>query len=328
MKPAAVGLAAAVGLGAAVAVVVGMNLADDTGTDATSDLPTGDPTADARSGDAGNDPTAGSLPDCPALDPPAVAAAGPVVVPESAGAVPAAYTVEVIDRTPHDEMAFTQGLIHAGGLIYEGTGLYGESLIRLIEADTGDVLAEETVDESLFGEGVAGHGGRLYQLTWREEEVLVRDRCSLAETGRMGYEGEGWGLTGDGSVLWRSDGTDTLSVHDPDDFVVTSTVDVHDRGRPVTRLNELELVDGQILANVWQTPWIARIDPRSGEVTGWIDGSPLVEEIGSNDPEAVLNGIAVDGGSGRLWLTGKRWPTIFEVRVVPAADLPPPGGLG
>jgi glutamine cyclotransferase len=328
VKPAAVGLAAAVGLGAAVAVVVGMNLADDTGTDATSDLPTGDPTADARSGNAGDDPAAGSPPDCPALDPPAVAAAGPVVVPESAGAVPAAYTVEVIDRTPHDDMAFTQGLIHAGGLIYEGTGLYGESLIRLLEADTGDVLAEETVDESLFGEGVAGHGGRLYQLTWREEEVLVRDRCSLAETGRMSYEGEGWGLTGDGSVLWRSDGTDTLSVHDPDDFVVTSTVDVRDRGRPVTRLNELELVDGQILANVWQTPWIARIDPRSGEVTGWIDGSPLVEEIGSNDPEAVLNGIAVDGGSGRLWLTGKRWPTIFEVRVVPAADLPPPGGLG
>lgn len=324
MKPAAVGLAAAVGLGAAVAVVVGMNVADDSGTDTTADLPT----AGAGSSDAGDDATAGSLPDCPALDPPAVADSGPVVVPESAGSGPAAYTVEVIDRTPHDEIAFTQGLIHAGGLIYEGTGLYGESLIRLLEADTGDVIAEETVDESLFGEGVAGHAGRLYQLTWREEQVLVRDRCSLAETGRMTYEGEGWGLTGDGSVLWRSDGTDTLSVHDPDDFAVTATVDVRDRGTPVTRLNELELVDGQILANVWQTPWIARIDPGSGEVTGWIDGSPLVEEIGSTDPEAVLNGIAVDAGSGRLWLTGKRWPTMFEVRVVPAADLPPPGGLG
>ena len=107
--------------------------------------------------------------------------------------------------------------------------------------------------------------------------------------------------------------------------MVTSTVPVRDRGLPVTRLNELELVDGQILANVWQTPWIARIDPRSSEVTGWIDGSPLMEEIGSTDPEAVLNGIAVDAGSGRLWLTGKLWPTIFEVQVLPATDLPPPG---
>jgi len=327
VKPAAVGLAAAVGLGAAVAVVVGMNLVDDAGTDTPSGLPTGGSTADVPTG-VGDDATAGSLPDCPALDPPAVAGAGPVVVPEPAGAVPAAYTVEVIDRIPHDETAFTQGLIHAGGMIYEGTGLYGESSIRLLEADTGAVRAEETVDESLFGEGVAGHAGRLYQLTWREEQVLVRDRCSLAETGRMTFDGEGWGLTGDGSVLWRSDGTDTLTVHDPEGFAVTATVPVRDRGRPVTRLNELELVDGQILANVWQTPWIARIEPRSGEVTGWIDGSPLMEEIGSTDPEAVLNGIAVDAGSGRLWLTGKLWPTMFEVQVVPATELPPPGVSG
>lgn len=300
MKPAAVGLAAAVVLGAAVAVavVVGTDLVGDGG------------------------------PVCPAFDPPGVPGAGPAVVPESTGSGPAAYTVEVVDRTPHDETAFTQGLIHAGGLLYEGTGLYGESLIRLVEPETGDVLAEEAVDESEFGEGVAGHAGRLYQLTWREGQVLVRDRCSLAETGRMTYEGEGWGLTGDGSVLWRSDGTDTLSLHDPDGFAVTATVDVRDRGEPVARLNELELVDGQILANVWQTPWIARIDPATGEVTGWIDGSPLVEEIGSTDPEAVLNGIAVDARAGRLWLTGKRWPTMFEVRVLPAMGLPPPGGFG
>ncbi|MGH8825769.1 MAG: glutaminyl-peptide cyclotransferase [Jiangellaceae bacterium] len=327
MKRAAVGVAAVVALGVAVAAVVGVNLVDDGGVDATADAPTGDPTADGRNGASGESAEGGE-PDCPALDPPAVAGAGPLVVPESAGPGPASYTVEVLERTPHDDTAFTQGLIHADGLIYEGTGLYGESQIRLLEADTGDVLVEESVDESLFGEGVAAHAGRLYQLTWREGQVLVRDRCSLAETERMSYEGEGWGLTGDGSVLWRSDGTDTLSAHDPDGFAVTATVSVRDRGVAVTRLNELELVDGQILANVWQTPWIARIDPGSGEVTGWIDGSPLVEEIGSTDPEAVLNGIAVDARSGRLWVTGKRWPTMFEVRVVPAADLPPPGVSG
>jgi glutamine cyclotransferase len=321
VKPAAVGVAAAVGLGAAVAVLVGVGLAGGPGGDAAEDLPT----AEVGATDPGDDATAGDPPECPVLDPPAVAGAGPEVVPEPAGTEPAAYTVEVVDRVPHDVTAFTQGLIHADGRMYEGTGLYGESQIRLIEGDTGDVLAAETLDASLFGEGVAGHAGSLYQLTWREGQVLVRDRCTLAETGRMSYVGEGWGLTGDGSVLWRSDGTDTLSVHDPDDFAVTSTVDVVDRGMPVTRLNELELVDGQILANVWHTPWIARIDPRSGEVTGWIDGSPLVGEVGSADPEAVLNGIAVDAGSGRLWLTGKRWPTTFEVRVVPAAGLPPPG---
>ncbi|HEX6576888.1 MAG TPA: glutaminyl-peptide cyclotransferase [Jiangellaceae bacterium] len=324
MKPAAVGVAAAVGLGAAVAVLVGVSLAGDPGEEATEGLPT----AGASATDPGEDATMGGPPDCPALDPPAVAGAGPQVVPESAGPEPAAYTVEVIDRIPHDETAFTQGLIHADGLMYEGTGLYGESQVRLLEADTGDLLAEESVDASLFGEGVAGHTGRLYQLTWREGQVLVRDRCTLAETGRMSYEGEGWGLTGDGSALWRSDGTDTLSAHDPDGFAVTATVDVVDRGTPVRRLNELELVDGQILANVWHTPWIARIDPRSGQVTGWIDGSPLVEEIGATDPEAVLNGIAVDAASGRLWLTGKRWPTMFEVRVVPAAGLPLPGAAG
>lgn len=303
MKPAVVAPAAVVALGAAVAVVVSLNLADDSDDDAT----------------------AGGRPDCPVLDPPAVAGAGPVVVPESDGSAPAPYTVEVIDRTPHDDTAFTQGLIHADGLMYEGTGLYGESLIRLLEADTGDAMVEESVDESMFGEGVAGHDGRIYQLTWQEGQVLVRDRCSLAETGRMSYEGEGWGLTGDGSVLWRSDGTDTLFAHDPNGFAVTATVTVRDRGVPVTRLNELELVDGQILANVWQTPWIARIDPRSGDVTGWIDGTPLVEEIGSTDPDAVLNGIAVDARSGRLWMTGKRWPTMFEVRVIGGGDLPPPG---
>lgn len=277
---------------------------------------------DGRRGDGTGDASADGP--CPELDP-AASMSGPQVVPPRPGGEPAAYTVEVVGRTPHDETAFTQGLVHADHLLYEGTGEYGASRIRLVRPQSGDVLVEQPLPDSMFGEGVAGHDGRLYQLTWREQQVLVRDRCTLRELERMTYDGEGWGLTGDGDVLWRSDGTSRLFAHDPETFAVTRTVDVRDRGVPVELLNELEFVDGQILANVWKSPWIVRIDPASGAVTGWIDASPLVDEVGSTDPDEVLNGIAVDAGSGRLWLTGKRWPTVFEIRVVPAANLPAPG---
>jgi glutamine cyclotransferase len=298
MRAAVVGVSVAVALGGivAVAAVVG-----------------GDPADESPPGTRS----------CPQLDP--VSRSQADVVPAPAGAIPAAYTVEVVERNPHDGGAFTQGLLHAGGLLYEGTGEYGASRIRLVEPESGDVLAEQSLPESMFGEGVAAHDGQLYQLTWREEEVLVRDRCTLREVERLTYDGEGWGLTGDGRVLWRSDGSSTLSAHDPDTFAGVGTLDVRDRGAPVDMLNELELVDGQILANVWKTPWIAQIDPATGEVTGWIDASQLVGEVGSSDPEEVLNGIAVDGESGRLWLTGKRWPTVFEVRIVPGTLLPEPG---
>ncbi|MGH8776929.1 MAG: glutaminyl-peptide cyclotransferase [Jiangellaceae bacterium] len=304
VRAVVVGVAGAVALGAlGVAAVVGLA---DGRTDAASD---GEPL------------------DCPDLDAPAGSDAGPLVVPPSAG-TPAAYTIEVVDRLPHDESAFTQGLIHAGGLLYEGTGEYGGSRIRLLSPPDGAVLVEQALPDAMFGEGIAAHDGRLYQLTWREQTVLVRDRCSLSETSRLTYQGEGWGLTGDGDVLWRSDGTGTLTAHDPSTFAVVRTVDVQDRGQPVTRLNELELVAGQILANVWQTPWIARIDPSSGQVTAWIDASPLVDEVGATDPDEVLNGIAVDPASGRLWLTGKRWPTVFEVDVVAGQSAPRPGEFG
>lgn len=273
-------------------------------------------------GDGGSGDLGRAASTCPDLGGPSSPGTSAAVLPATDGPDPAAYTLEVVARTPHDESAFTQGLVHAGGLMYEGTGEYGRSRIRLVEPASGDVVAERALPASMFGEGVAGHDGRLYQLTWRDERVLVRDRCSLDEVGRMAYDGEGWGLTGDGEVLWRSDGTSTLFAHDPEGFAVTRTVEVRDRGRPVERLNELELVDGQILANVWKTPWIARIDPASGGITGWIDASALVTEIGASDPDEVLNGIAVDAASGRLWLTGKRWPTVFEVRVVPGTRLP------
>jgi glutamine cyclotransferase len=227
----------------------------------------------------------------------------------------------------HDITAFTQGLVHADGLLYESTGLYGESDLRLVQPATGEVLLDAAIEEQFFGEGLAMHDGRLFQLTWQEQQLFVWDRCTLDELDRMDYTGEGWGLASDGEVLWRSDGSSLLHRHDPDTFEVIDTVEVSDRGVALARLNELELIDGQIMANVLGEPWIAVIDQENGEVTGWVDGTPLVDEVGATDHNDVLNGIAVDPETGRLWLTGKRWPTLYEVRIVPGDDLPPPGLL-
>ena len=265
---------------------------------------------------------------CPQPDPPAVAGAGPSVLPDlNGGSTPHAYTVEVVDRMEHDTTAFTQGLVHADGRLYESTGLYGESDLRLVQPETGEVLLDAAMDEQFFGEGLALHDGRLFQLTWREQQLFVWDRCTLDELDQMDYAGEGWGLVGDGEVLWRSDGTSVLHQHDPETFEVIGTAEVTDRSVPLARLNELELVDGLIMANVFTESWIAVIDPESGDVVAWVDASPVVTEVGATDPGDVLNGIAVDPASGRLWLTGKRWPTLFEVRIVPGDDLPPPGLL-
>jgi len=265
---------------------------------------------------------------CPQPDPPAVAGAGPSVLPDlNGGSTPHAYTVEVVDRMEHDTTAFTQGLVHADGRLYESTGLYGESDLRLVQPETGEVLLDAAMDEQFFGEGLALHDGRLFQLTWREQQLFVWDRCTLDELDQLDYAGEGWGLVGDGEVLWRSDGTSVLHRHDPETFEVIGTAEVTDRSVPLARLNELELVDGLIMANVFTESWIAVIDPESGDVVAWVDASPVVTEVGATDPGDVLNGIAVDPASGRLWLTGKRWPTLFEVRIVPGGDLPPPGLL-
>jgi glutamine cyclotransferase len=277
---------------------------------------------------SGPDDDASSEEACPQPDPPAVAGAGPPVLPEVDDApTPYAYTVEVVDRLEHDTTAFTQGLVHADGLLYESTGHYGESDIRLVQPETAKVLLDAAMDEQFFGEGLAMHDGRLFQLTWREQQLFVRDRCTLDELDRMDYAGEGWGLVGDGDRLWRSDGSSLLHQHDPDTFEVVGTVEVSDRGVPLARLNELELVDGQIMANVFGEPWIAVIDPETGEVTAWVNCSSLVADIDVTDSGDVLNGIAVDPKSGRLWLTGKRWPILYEVRIIPGDDLPPPGLL-
>ena len=249
-------------------------------------------------------------------------------VPAADSSGPAAYEVEVLDRYPHDTDAFTQGLVVHEGLLMEGTGGYGSSDVRAADLASGEVVARQGLPGREFGEGLAQHGDRLYQLTWQDRRGYTRDACTLDVVDEFTYDGEGWGLASDGEVLWRSDGTATLTAHDPDTLEVVRIVRVTDRGSPVQRLNELEVVGGELLANVWLTDVIARIDLDSGTVTGWIDAAALAVEVGFTDPDDVLNGIAATDDGRRLWLTGKRWPTVFEVRVVPGGVLPPAGGGG
>lgn len=263
--------------------------------------------------------------------PPPPSGAGEVLpaTPAAADAdavAPAAYEVEVLARYPHDTEAFTQGLVVHDGLLLEGTGGYGTSDVRAVDLASGEVLARQALPGQLFGEGLARHGDRLFQLTWQDQEGFIRDACTLDVVGEFTYDGEGWGLASDGELLWRSDGTATLTAHDPETLDVVRTVEVTDRGEPVLRLNELEVVGGELLANVWLTDLIARIDLGTGTVTGWVDAAALTDEVAPTDVDDVLNGIAATDDGDRLWLTGKRWSTVFEVRVVPGGELPPAGG--
>lgn len=228
---------------------------------------------------------------------------------------PAWYDVEILARFPHDPAAFTQGLVYDGGLLYESTGLRGESTVRIVRLETGAILRRHDLAARFFGEGLARVGDRLVQLTWQSGEGFVYDRATLAPIDRFGYAGEGWGLAFDGARLVMSDGTARLRFLDPDSYAEIGEVTVRDEGRPVERLNELEVIDGEVFANVWFTDLIARIDPRDGRVAGWIDLSAIrPPEVRDGD---VLNGIAWDAAGRRLLVTGKRWPVIYAVRLVP-----------
>ena len=242
------------------------------------------------------------------------------------GPTPAPYAIEIDRVLPHDAEAFTQGLVFADGVLYESTGLEGQSEVRRVELASGTVLDREALPDTDFGEGLALHDGSLHQLTWRNERGYVRDQESLETTAEFTYDTEGWGLASDGERLVMTDGTDVVRFLDPQTHAETGSVRVTDRGEPVTRLNELEVVDGELLANVWQTTWIARINLESGEVVGWIDGALLAEEAAQEGPVDVLNGIAADPATDRLWLTGKLWPVLFEVTLVTGDQLPAPGG--
>ncbi len=227
------------------------------------------------------------------------------------------YGFEIVQSLPHDPNAFTQGLVFRNGRLYEGTGMYGESSLREVELATGAVLRRHDLAEQYFGEGIAFFGGRLYQLTWRSHVGFIYDAATFQPVGQFRYTGEGWGLTEDGTSLILSDGTSTLRFLEPTTFTVQRTVKVTDAGREVSHLNELEYVNGEIYANVWMKDLIARIDPATGNVKGWIDLTGLLGSEGRTGHEDVLNGIAYDAASGRLFVTGKRWPRLFQIRVVP-----------
>ncbi len=228
---------------------------------------------------------------------------------------PTAYTVQVVRTFPHDASAYTQGLVYDGGTLYEGTGKYGRSTLRQVDLKTGKILQLHSLDDRLFGEGVAIWNDRVIQLTWKSRVGIVYDKKTFRETARFRYSGQGWGLTHDGTHLIMSDGTSSLRFLDPDSYRVVRQLHVRNRGRRVDNLNELEYVHGEVLANIWGEDYIARISPRTGEVTGWIDLRRLWPN--RRDSEAVLNGIAYDAKEDRLFVTGKNWPKLYQIRVVP-----------
>lgn len=240
----------------------------------------------------------------------------------------AADTYRIVHVYPHDPHAFTQGLVFVDGSLYESTGLNGQSSLRMVEIETGRILQSQPVDSKYFAEGLAAWGSTLLQLTWESHVASVYDRFSFRALRTFSYSGEGWGLTEDGKSLILSDGSDTLRFFDPATFSEVRRVSVKDHGRPVTEINELEFIHGEIYANIWHSDRIARIAPGTGKVLGWIDLNGLLSAAEHSSPEAVLNGIAYDSAHDRLFVTGKLWPKLFEIQVVPEPLKPVPAHRG
>ncbi len=226
------------------------------------------------------------------------------------------YTYSILGTYTHDRDAFTQGLAFEKDVLYEGTGLYGKSSLRKVDLETGKVLQVHRLPSVYFGEGITIFRDTIIQLTWQSNRGFVYDKNSLGLLGEFTYATEGWGITHDGKRLIMSDGTSTLYFLDADTFVVTGHVQVYDNNVPVTNLNELEYIRGQVYANVWRTDSIAIIDPNSGRVTGWIDLSGLLPPQTDGMRVDVLNGIAYDTANDRLFVTGKLWPRLFEIELV------------
>ena len=235
--------------------------------------------------------------------------------PPGQGGGQSRWGYRVVNTYPHDANAFTQGLVVVDGVMYESTGQLGRSSLRRVDIATGKVLQKLDVAAKHFAEGLAAWQNSLFQLTWQSGVVFVYDRASFKQTGTFPFAGEGWGLTQDGKRLILSDGSPVLRFFDPATFKQTGSITVKDAGKPVSQINELEFVKGEIFANVWHTDRIARIDPATGAVTGWIDMAGLLKPGEVTDNEAVLNGIAYDEKNDRLFVTGKLWPKIFEIKL-------------
>lgn len=231
---------------------------------------------------------------------------------------PQVYGYTVVKTYPHDPGAFTQGLFWRDGFLYESTGLRGRSSVRKVMLETGVPEQERLIDSRYFGEGVVDWKDRLISLTWQDQVGFVFDLATFEKVGEFSYPGEGWGLTRDETRIIMSDGASTLRFLDPDSLEETGSIQVTDDGRPVDNLNELEWVKGEIYANIWQTDRIARIDPGTGRVTGWVDLSGLLSPADRAGGRVdVLNGIAYDAAADRLFVTGKLWPRLFEIRLTP-----------
>jgi glutamine cyclotransferase len=227
------------------------------------------------------------------------------------------YAFEIVQTYPHDSSAFTQGLVYQNGYFYEGTGLRGQSSLRQVRIETGEIVRKTDLAPEYFGEGIAILGDKVFELTWQSHVGFVYALNDFRFLRQFSYSGEGWGLTTDGRELFMSDGTSEIRVLDPNTFAVKRRIKVRDGITPVTQLNELEFVDGEIFANVWQSNRIARISPHTGEIVGWIDLTGLLSPIYRVAEGGVLNGIAYDAQKKRLFVTGKLWPKVFEIRLQP-----------
>jgi glutamine cyclotransferase len=225
------------------------------------------------------------------------------------------HSYTLVNTFPHDPQAYCQGLVFHNGFLYEGTGNYGESSLRKVELETGSVLQKHALHADLFGEGIAIWQDHLIQLTWKNRQAIVYDLATFEEQRRHSYKGEGWGLTFDGHLLIMSDGTETLKFIDPATFEVKRQLTVREGNRRIIRLNELEYVEGEVYANVWYEDRIARVSPTTGQVLSWIDLSRLFPAAQRPHRDAVLNGIAYDAQQRRLFVTGKDWPSLFEIRI-------------
>jgi glutamine cyclotransferase len=241
-------------------------------------------------------------------------AAGPRRPPE--------YTFKIVHDYPHDPAAFTQGLVYRDGFLYEGTGLNGHSSLRKVRLKTGEVVQHVDLQPEFFGEGIAIIKNEVIQLTWQAHVGFVYDLADFKLLRQFSYAGEGWGLTSRGNEIFMSDGTAKIRVLDTTTLKEKRKFTVRDGATPINQLNELEFVEGEIFANIWQTDRIARISPQSGKVVGWIDLTGLLSPVYRRRSDAVLNGIAYDSIHKRLFVTGKLWPSIFEIRLAPKPPNP------
>ena len=236
-----------------------------------------------------------------------------LATPQKADQIPV-LSAKVVHAYPHDPRAFTQGLEYYGGYLYESTGIAGQSTLRKVALQTGEVVRRVGLPPQYFGEGLTILGGKIYQLTWLAKKGFIYDLRTFRQVGEFPYGTEGWGLAHDDKSLIMSDGTNIIRCIDPLSFKVTRTIEVYAGREGVVNLNELEYIRGEIFANVWHSPRIARIDPHSGQVLAWIDLTSLVSKEQHSD-EAVLNGIAYDPATDRLFVTGKNWSKMFEIKL-------------